>query len=118
MRDVFAHEARLELPPDGDHGAVGAAVTVALCGAWEHQGPCRWPHHTSVGSDEAGALVVRTVFVSDIAEEPTIRDAIASAYHLGSLDGPNGVSRWTVLREGPSSPDGEEQAIGARWVDG
>lgn len=117
MRDVFAHEARLELAPGGDQGAPGAAVTVALCGDWEHQGPCRWPHHTSVGSDEAGALIVRTVFVSEVAEEPTIRHAIRSAYRRGSLDGPKGVSRWTVVREGPSSPDGGEQAIGARWVD-
>jgi hypothetical protein len=32
-------------------------VTVALCGHWEHDGECRWPHHTRT-FDRPGALVV------------------------------------------------------------
>ena len=35
------------MPAPADDGAPGAAVTVALCGHWEHPPPCPLaPHHT------------------------------------------------------------------------
>ncbi len=47
MRQVFAHEAELFMAPDGDIQAPGAAVTVGLCGHWDHEPPCPLaPHHT------------------------------------------------------------------------
>ena len=45
---TFAHEAQARLAPGSDAAAVGAAITSGLCGTWEHDGPCRWPHHTYV----------------------------------------------------------------------
>jgi len=38
-----AIEAEVRLDSGTDPAAVGAAVTVELCGHWEHEGPCRWP---------------------------------------------------------------------------
>ena len=52
-RKAFAFEALLELEPGTDTRAPGGAVTVALCGAWEHDGPCRWPHHSDI---DAGSV--------------------------------------------------------------
>lgn len=46
MREAFVHEATIELDSDADQQAPGAAVTVGLCGHWEHQGACHWPHQT------------------------------------------------------------------------
>lgn len=37
---------RVLLDAGGDPRALGGAVTAALCGHWEHDGRCRWPHHT------------------------------------------------------------------------
>ena len=87
-------------------GSTGPAVTVALCGDWKHQGPCRWPHHTSVGSDEAGALVVRTVVVSEVAEEPTHPTHVEPLRLSSRLarSPADGVGRWTIVREGHELP--------------
>jgi len=39
-------DAVLELAAETDPRAPGGAVTVALCGSWEHDGACRWPHNS------------------------------------------------------------------------
>jgi len=47
---AYVLEARLELDDGLDPAAVGAAVTVELCGHWEHAGPCRWPHNSEIAA--------------------------------------------------------------------
>jgi G6PDH family F420-dependent oxidoreductase len=59
MRQAYVHQARLEPSEGGDRQAPGAAVTVALCGHWEHEPPCRVPHHTAVMGSDGGGLLVR-----------------------------------------------------------
>jgi hypothetical protein len=67
VRTPLVLEADLELPPDVDRRAPGGAVTVALCGHWEHDGACRWPHHSAV--DDVGAAArLTTVAVAPIPE--------------------------------------------------
>jgi hypothetical protein len=51
---------------------VGAAVTIELCGHWEHEGPCRWPHNSAIDSERRPGLF-RTVYVADEDEEPDVR---------------------------------------------
>ena len=63
VRSPFVLEAQLVLPADVDRRAPGGAVTVALCGHWEHDGPCRWPHHNAV-SDVGDATMLCTVAVA------------------------------------------------------
>lgn len=41
VRQAFAHDTALQLAPGGDDGAPGAAITVGLCGHWEHEGRLR-----------------------------------------------------------------------------
>jgi hypothetical protein len=64
-------EAELELDVGLDPAAVGAAVTVELCGHWEHDGPCRWPHNSAI---DAGGHPVgfRTLIVADDAEAEAV----------------------------------------------
>ena len=62
---TYVHSAQVRLEPGGDAGAPGAAVTVALCGHWEHDGPCRWPHHTAVRDPAGPELDLRVVFAAD-----------------------------------------------------
>lgn len=45
---AFVVEADLALRPETDPRAPGGAVTTALCGHWEHDGPCRWPHNSHI----------------------------------------------------------------------
>lgn len=61
IRTAYANEAVLDLDPDADEQTPGAAVTVELCGHWEHVGPCAHPHHTSVVRQEVRVLL-RTIW--------------------------------------------------------
>jgi hypothetical protein len=47
----FVHEAAIDVADGADPRAPGGAITVALCGHWEHEPPCRWPHHTDITPD-------------------------------------------------------------------
>ncbi len=77
MADVgaFVVEAELELHDGFDPAAVGASVTVALCGHWEHEGPCRWPHNSAIEAERDPARF-RTLFVADEPEAALVRDRI------------------------------------------
>ena len=73
----------------GDPAALGGAVTVRLCGHWEHNGPCRWPHHTeSVEDGDAWVATVR--FNAPEDEVESVRAMIRSVLEEGSLVGPDG----------------------------
>ncbi len=105
MAPVHAHEAVLELDAGADAAAPGAAITVELCGHWQHEGPCRWPHRTSVTSLAGRVLSARVLFAASPSELPEVRSRIAAGLNRGELTGPDGrVHRWRVCREGPSDP--------------
>jgi hypothetical protein len=79
MRQVFVHEAILAMEPGADERAPGAAVTVALCGHWDHEPPCPLaPHH--VHADRVGAeLRVRVLFAAEPESEQEVRQRIEMA---------------------------------------
>jgi predicted acetyltransferase len=85
---------------EGDPAAVGAAVTVELCGHWEHDGPCRWPHHTeTVVEGEDAVTTVR--FDATPGEVDSVRATIVGILTSGSLVGPDGRrTSWGEPREG------------------
>ena len=95
----YVHGATVHLAEGADPRAVGGAITVALCGTWDHEPPCRWPHHTDITPDGDGH-VVRTVFTVEPEEEPAVRQRIVQALESGEQAGPDGqVSRWSVRAE-------------------
>ncbi len=79
---AFVVEAELVLHDGFDPAAVGAAVTVELCGHWEHDGPCRWPHNSAIEAERDPALF-RTLFVADEQETELVRDRIETALRGG-----------------------------------
>jgi hypothetical protein len=95
MASVRGHvlQADVAFGPGADTRAPGGAFTVALCGAWEHEGSCRWPHHTPVDSASTPSAV-RVVYIVDDDELDHVRTMIESA--LASGDGWNAVA----IREG------------------
>ena len=76
---------------DGDAAALGAAVTTVLCGHWEHDGPCRWPHFTSPEVREHDVLVT-VYFDAPAGEEQEVRALIRHALAKGCLVGPDGTT--------------------------
>ena len=80
--------AEVELGAGCDPAAVGAAVTVELCGHWEHEGPCRWPHNNAIDPGRRPAIF-RTLFVADESDEGEVRSRIEK--------GLRGPGDWRVL---------------------
>ena len=113
-RTAFVHAAIIAIQPGGDPAAVGAAITVELCGHWEHDGPCRWPHNTATTPRADGHVDVRTVFAAPAGDETPIRDRIRGAIHSGQLDGPNGHTAWAVVEDRPASLDPPERDLALR----
>ncbi|MBN6052428.1 hypothetical protein JYK22_10840, partial [Nonomuraea sp. RK-328] len=102
VREAFVHEATIVMESHGDVRAPGAAVTVALCGDWEHEPPCPIaPHHTA--ADRRGGTVhLRVLFAAEPEAEGEVRDRIDAALALGALEGPDGgTTRWRLLDARP-----------------
>ena len=119
MRQAFAHQGLIELLDGGDERAPGAAVTVALCGHWEHEPPCRVPHRTDVDTSADG-LAVRVLFACDPADEAVVRDSVHQALAGGELpvrapdDAP--PTRWRLLRSAPAELSDADAAVADRFV--
>jgi len=116
MRQAFVHDAVLELLEGADERAPGGAVTVALCGALDHEPPCPVaPHHTSV-SGRGARRRVRVLFATD--DEPVIRRTIDLALGCGEFEGPDGVvSRWVMRSSAPGEVSDDERGYAARLLE-
>jgi len=90
-------------------------VTVALCGHWEHEGRCRWPHNTSVEISSGQPARLRIVFASSAADEPIVRRLISGALDRGRLGTEPGAG-WTVMTQGQSGVRPEETALANRLI--
>ena len=102
---AYVIEAGLVLSADLDPGAVGAAVTAELCGDWEHEGPCRWPHNSAIDDAHAPARF-RTLFVADAEEATQVRERIEGALRGGSA--------WHVVTLGERPLAEHERALAER----
>jgi hypothetical protein len=109
VRQSFAHQAELVMDSDGDTRSPGGAITVALCGHWDHQPPCPLaPHHTS--ADRVGEVVhIRVLFAAEPERADEVRRRIDDALRGGSQRGPDGVvTRWAVVTSGNSAVSADE----------
>lgn len=106
---AFVAAAEIVLKEGCDPAAVGAAVTVELCGHWEHEGACRWPHNSAISADRDPARF-RTLFVAEAAEENSVRARIERALHGG--DG------WRVIHSRGRPVAASERALADRLIAG
>lgn len=108
MRRAFVQEAVLLMDPHADMRAPGAAVTVALCGHWEHEPPCPLaPHYVSARDDE-GELRMRILFAAEPGQEGHVRRLIERALS-GQLTFPDGfATRWQLRASWPGEITAEE----------
>lgn len=100
--------ADLRLDPGTDPRAVGAAVTTALCGHWEHDGPCRWPHHNGIARTDDG-FALRVVFVAPADDVVEVESRIDAA--LRTMDG-------CAVVVGPDALQVDEVPLAARLASG
>jgi pyrimidine deaminase RibD-like protein len=98
---AYVHQAEVVLAEDTDAAAVGAMVTVALCGHWEHDGPCRWPHHNQIDGTR-----FRTIFIATPEDEPEVRRRIRAALQ--------GHSGWRVLSDSARMVAANEEEVVAQ----
>jgi hypothetical protein len=117
MRQAFVHDAVVTMEAGGDARAPGAAVTVALCGHWEHEPPCPLaPHHT--GAQRRGNEVrLRVLFAAEPAAETEVRRRIEEALSRDGLTGPDGVTaRWQLTSGQPGQLRDDEAELAERLI--
>jgi hypothetical protein len=107
VRGVNGHvvEAELRLDAGCDPNAVGAAVTVRLCGDWRHSGPCRWPHNNEIAGGR-----FRTLYVASDAEADDVAGRIETALR--------GSGSWEVLAVRRRDVAVDERELAARLASG
>jgi hypothetical protein len=115
MRIPYVHLATVVMSVDDDAAAPGAAITLALCGSWEHSPPCPLaPHHTRPRRN-GGAVDLRVVFATEPEHEDEVRRLIDAALAAGSATDPKGMtSRWTLRGSKPGVLSGSETARALR----
>lgn len=99
------HAAELVLEEGVDPTAPGAAVTIELCGAIDHEGGCRWPNNHDL-DDSVTPARFRTVFVCEPEDEQQVRTRIEDAL--------KGATGWRVASLGQRALTADEQELGVR----
>jgi hypothetical protein len=116
-RQAYAHDAVVTMQPGGSPNALGGAITVALCGHWDHQPPCPLaPHYVSTLPD-GETLAVRILFATEPANERRVRALIGEALATGQMTGPDvGVAMWQLRSATPADVRPEEADHAAELV--
>ncbi|MGB8206971.1 MAG: hypothetical protein WCF69_05070, partial [Mycobacterium sp.] len=103
------------MQPDGSPNALGGAITVALCGHWDHPDPCPLAPHYVTTLPDAETVTLRILFATEPANERRVRALIGEALAAGQLTGPGGgVTTWQLSSDAASTvrPDEQDHAAG------
>lgn len=102
VRQAFVHDAVVIMEDDGDERAPGAAITVALCGHWEHEPPCPLAPHRTDAQRSGDEVRLRVLFAAEPTAEAEVRRRIEAALSQAGLTGPDGGStRWQLRSAQP-----------------
>ena len=103
MRQAYAHEGLVRILSETDPAAVGAAVTVALCGQLSHDPPCPLAAHHTEAVPSGEQLSVRVVFAAEPADEAEVRRRIDDALAWGEAGDPEeNFAHWELDRSAPA----------------
>ena len=105
MESPLVVEVELHLYPGTDVRAPGGAVTAGLCGHWDHDGPCRWPHNNRLDIEESSARF-RTIVI--VAHED--RDEVLRRIEVAL----RGDERWRVAELEVRAVNEDEQQVAER----
>jgi hypothetical protein len=111
---AHVHQATLVMSSAADLDAPGTAITLKLCGSWNHTPPCPFPHHTHV--ERTGTTVsLRVLFVSEPENENVVRERIDTALSLGfGTDRTGSSTRWELHGSTPAELTRSELARARR----
>jgi hypothetical protein len=104
---AIAIEAELDLSPGTDPRAPGGAVTVGLCGQWDHEGPCRWPHHSRIDTSVNPARL-HVVVATDDGRTGEILNRVETSLARDE--------RWSLRRCAIRRLSTDEQGLGRRLL--
>jgi len=118
VRTAFAHDAVVDVEYDTDLSGPGGAVTLALCGAFDHPPPCPVAPHATRADRQPGGVAVRVLFATEAVREAEVRRQIDEALAGGTCAAPDGTrTHWTLRSSAPGSVTESERAHAARLVD-
>ena len=118
MRSAFAHEATVVMSAGSDANVLGAAVTAALCGPWEHEPPCPVsPHYIEAKRGAGDSVYLRVLFAAEPDMESDVRGRIESALRNGELPGSeHPPTHWQLQSTSGSAVRPDETAHAQRLV--
>jgi hypothetical protein len=117
VRQAFVHDAVVIMEAGGDVRAPGAAITLALCGHWEHEAPCPLAPHSTTAQRSGDEVRLRVLFASEPAAEAEVRNRIEAALSQAILDGPDGVTtRWHFRSAQPGLVRSDERGHAERLI--
>jgi hypothetical protein len=96
VREAYAHDAVVTMQPGGSPNALGGAITVALCGHWDHTPPCPLAPHYVTAVPDGETVAVRILFATEPANERRVRSLIEEALATGRLTGPDAGATWQL----------------------
>jgi hypothetical protein len=114
-RQAYAHDAVVVIQPGGSPNALGGAITIALCGHWDHQPPCPLAPHYVTTFPDGETVTLRILFATEPANERRVRSLIGEALATGQLAGPDGgLTTWQLRSAAPGNvrPEEEDHAAG------
>jgi hypothetical protein len=115
VRVAFVHDAVVRMADDADLSGPGGAVTLALCGSFDHPPPCPLAPHATRSDRHGDAVAVRVLFAAEPVDEALVRQRIDAALAAGSCDGPDGTrTSWTFVGSTPGAVSEDERAHAAR----
>lgn len=118
VRVAFAHDAVIAMQAGGSPNAAGAAITVALCGGWDHPPPCPLAPHYVTTVPTAETVTLRVLFATERANEERVRSLIGDALTTGQLAGPDGeFATWQLRSASPGDIRADEQDVVAHLID-
>jgi hypothetical protein len=96
----YSHQVEylIQFAQGADERSPGGAITVELCGHWDHEGPCRWPHYTNIATcgDKHQVIIDFDASEDDFA---VVKERIELALQKGQLIGPDGrLSVWEIVK--------------------
>ncbi|MCV7331676.1 hypothetical protein H7J81_16365 [Mycobacterium cookii] len=101
----------------GSPNAPGAAITVALCGGWDHPPPCPLAPHYVSNVRTGETVTLRVLFATEAENEARVRALIGGALETGRLTGPDGeVATWQLRSASPGEIRADEREHAAHLV--
>jgi hypothetical protein len=112
VREAFAHDAVIAMQTGDSPNAAGAAITVALCGGWDHPPPCPLAPHYVTNSPAGETVTLRVLFATEPANEQRVRSLIGEALATGRLTDPDGrATTWELRSASPGSIRADEEGV-------